>query len=42
MKKLILMIALVTGAYGQGFTQNKNKIIVNVEHIISETTQKID
>ena len=35
MKKLILMIALVAGAYGQGFGQINNNIIVNVEHIIS-------
>ena len=35
MKKLILMMALVTGVYGQGFTQTNNKIIVNVEHVNS-------
>ena len=35
MKKLILMIALVAGVYGQGFTQNNNKITINVENIKS-------
>jgi len=35
MKKLILMMALVTGVYGQGFTQTNNKIIVNVKHVSS-------
>jgi uncharacterized protein (DUF2141 family) len=35
MKKLILMMALVAGVYGQGFSQKNNKIIVTVEHISS-------
>ena len=35
MKKLILIMALVTGVYGQGFAQYSNKIMVNVEHINS-------
>jgi uncharacterized protein (DUF2141 family) len=36
MKKLILMIALLAGVYGQGFAQKNNKIIVNVENINSD------
>jgi uncharacterized protein (DUF2141 family) len=35
MKNVILMIALVTGVYGQSSAQNSNKIIITVEQINS-------
>lgn len=35
MKKIVLMIALVTGAYGLSFAQEGNRILVNVDNIKS-------